>query len=242
VAEEFPEARRLAHVLDAPLISDIEVYLSDRARQFREPHGIDESDDGIAWTRSAARAAPLDMLVAGGERIDLGDREVEILHVPGHSRGHLAIWDPSTGALAVSDAVLGTAVPFADGSPAFPPTYRYVDSYRKTIRRIAALPFSALLTAHYPRKDKAGDHEFLRQSLDYTKFVDESILAALHASDRGLTLAAMLDELNPVLGTWPQDGRIPALAFPVMGHLEQFEADGAVQVHTSGGRPTWIAA
>jgi hypothetical protein len=133
-------------------------------------------------------------------------------------------------------------VPFADGSPAFPPTYRYVNSYRETIRRIAALPFRALLTAHYPRLDLSGDRAFLQQSLEFTTFVDESVLAILHGSDHGLTLAALLDELNPVLGTWPQDGRIPALAFPVMGHLEQLEADGAVQVDIRDGRPTWTAA
>jgi glyoxylase-like metal-dependent hydrolase (beta-lactamase superfamily II) len=49
--------------------------------------------------------APATRLVEDGERIDLGDRVLEILHVPGHSPGLLCLFEAATGALFTSDAL-----------------------------------------------------------------------------------------------------------------------------------------
>ena len=40
-----------------------------------------------------------------GSIIDLGDRQLEIIHTPGHSPGHICIVDKSTGYLFTGDAV-----------------------------------------------------------------------------------------------------------------------------------------
>lgn len=220
----------LAHRLESPLITDYATYESRRARGFRQPWGLDESPEVLAWTRSVTREGPVDMSLTGGETIDLGDGwEVEILHVPGHSHGHLAVYDPRSRALAVADAVLGDAVPHADGRPAFPPTYRYVESYLATVSRCEALRPDLLLTAHYPTMEADAALDFLARSRGFVEKVDAVVLDELDAAEaRGLTLQELLARANPRLGSWPAEGTEGALAFPVVGHLERLLALGRI--------------
>ena len=53
----------------------------------------------------AIRAAPRTHLIAEGETIDLGDRRFEVLHLPGHSPGCIALWETATGTLLSGDVV-----------------------------------------------------------------------------------------------------------------------------------------
>lgn len=60
-----------------------------------------------AWEAGAYRIAPAPATgpVADGDRIDLGDRVVTVLHTPGHSPGHVALFEETTGILFAQDAV-----------------------------------------------------------------------------------------------------------------------------------------
>lgn len=224
--ELAPAAVTICHRLDAPLVEDYAVFEKRRARQFREPWGLDEEPGTLAWMREVTREAPIDLQASGGEVIGLSDDwQVELLHVPGHTHGHLAIHDPRAGAVIVADAVLGDAVRNADGSPAFPPTYRYADSYLATVDRLAALRPQLLLTAHYTTMASAEAAEFLASSRNFTEHVDEVVRDELfQAGDDGLTLRQLLLRANPRLGRWPQEGTRTALAYPVVGHVERLLA------------------
>ena len=51
------------------------------------------------------RAAPLTHLVADGHILDLGDRYFEVLHLPDHSLGCIALWEEASGPLLSGDVV-----------------------------------------------------------------------------------------------------------------------------------------
>jgi len=225
-----PDVVCLAHRLDAPLIADYGAYEGRRARGFRQPWGLDELPEVLAWTRSVTREGPVNMTVTGGEAVDLGDGwELEIVHVPGHSLGHLAVYDPRSRTLAVADAVLGDMVPHADGRPAFPPTYRYVDSYLAAISRCEAMRPALLLTAHYPTMRGDAAAEFLARSRGFVDKVDAVVVDELDgAGAPGLRLQELLTRANPRLGSWPSEGTEGALAFPVVGHLERLLSLGRI--------------
>lgn len=57
-----------------------------------------------AGTYAIAPAPPTGLL-AEGDRIDLGDRRLTVLHTPGHSPGHLSLFEERTGILIAQDAV-----------------------------------------------------------------------------------------------------------------------------------------
>lgn len=238
--ETFPGAAILAHPLDRPAIEDFDVYLADRARQFRAGFGWDEDPAVLEWCRSVTREAPVDDDALDGRVVDLGDREAVILHVPGHSLGHTAISVPWAGAVLVSDAVLGASVNLADGTPAFPPTYRYVDDYLATIARLEAAGDDRLLTAHYPEFRGHAAKDFLASSRSFVERLDALVLEALGQAAAGLTLHELLAALNPIAGDWPADGTEGALAFPVVGHLERgVEAGRIRQAGSRDSVPVW---
>jgi len=61
------------------------------------PH---EGFDTAAWAAPGAEATSF---VADGDVVDLGDRRVEVLHVPGHTPGSIALWEPDAGLLFSGD-------------------------------------------------------------------------------------------------------------------------------------------
>lgn len=235
--ELAPTAIVASHVEDAPLIADYAVYEERRARGFRDPWDLDEDPGTLEWTREVTRESAIDLELRGGEHVRLGPGwAVEIVHAPGHSRGHLSVWDPRSRSLLVSDAVLSDAVLTAEGEPAFPPTYRFVDDYLATITRFEALRPDLLLTAHYPTMRGEDAAAFLARSRSFADGLETAILEAVaRAGADGTGLAALLAELNPVVGRWPREGTETALAFPVVGHLERLVRNGALVMIGEGG-------
>ena len=53
----------------------------------------------------AIKAAPATQVLSHGDVIDLGDRTLEVVHLPGHSPGSVAFWDARTGLLFSGDVV-----------------------------------------------------------------------------------------------------------------------------------------
>jgi glyoxylase-like metal-dependent hydrolase (beta-lactamase superfamily II) len=240
-----PHVVLACHRAEQRLVESAEVVIEERYDEFGPEHGISEGADFRAWVRQVAGAVPVDLLLCGGESVHLGDGwVVEILHVPGHSRGHLAIHDPRSDALVVSDAVLADSVNLADGSPAFPPTYRYVETYRATCRRLAAMDAEYLLTAHYPTMRAADAAAFLATSLAYTDRVEQALLRHLAAADAPVTTRQLVAALTPWLGAWPAGNADVPLAQPLVGHLEHLVATGRVRrIAGAGAGPVrWAAA
>ena len=235
--ETFADAAFLAHPCDAPMMADFEAYLSGRGRSFVSVYGLDEPPADLAWVREVTRESPVTGMVAGGESIDLGGREIHLLHLPGHSRGHLGVHDPSRGVVALSDAVLGAAVPDVDGMPLFPPTYRHVEEYLDTVALVRRLAPQYLLTAHYGVYEGTAVAAFLDESEDFCHTLEAAVVELFAEADdpEGLTLAEAVAGLLPSVGSWPREGRLNALAFPVCGHVERLAAQGRLVIDLSEG-------
>lgn len=77
-----------------------------------------------------------------GDVFDLGDRKLEVLHVPGRSAGGLAIWEKETGSLFTSDMLY-------DGrhGDAWPPDDP--KAYCRSLRRMRDLPVKRVFPGHY---------------------------------------------------------------------------------------------
>lgn len=225
--EIAPQAVFMCHVLDKPMIDDLDVMIRDRYSEFEADHGIGETEQSKQYIRDNARHIPTDIGLRGGETIRLGAAwTVEVLHTPGHSRGHLTVWDARSGTLIICDATLFNAVLYKNGRPAFPPTYRYVDSYVATMNRFAGMPANRMLTSHYPIYRGAVIAEFIAESRAYVDRVDEALLNAL-ADGKAYTMRELIDKLNTSLGEWSEEAGV-YLVFPFAGHLERLVQYGAV--------------
>lgn len=228
VKELMPNALICCGERDRPMIENLQLMIDDRYNEFSQDHGFAESQEAIDFIRTVAFETRIDIGFAGNERIDLGERMVEILHTPGHSWGHLSVLDEKTGAVIIGDAVLGESVLLADGAPAFPPTYRFVEAYRSTIRLLKAYKPSEVLTSHYPRYQGEFGLDFLDISLAYTDRIERICFETLQESGKPTTLLGLIESAHTRMGPWP-DPVYKYLVYPVLGHLEVLESYGKIK-------------
>ncbi len=223
VRELMPNALICAGERDRPMIENLNSMFFDRYNEFEKDHGFAESKDAKDFMMTVAFETNVDIGFAGNERIDLGGRYVEILHTPGHSWGHVSILDEKSRAIIIGDAVLGNSVLLADGQPAFPPTYRFVEAYRSTIRLLKGYQASEILTSHYPRYVGQAGTDFLDLSLNYTDLIEQICLDTLKRAGKALTMMELIEIAHDRMGVWV-DPAYKYLAYPVLGHLEVLES------------------
>ncbi|KQQ93159.1 hypothetical protein ASF62_15605 [Leifsonia sp. Leaf325] len=237
----IPGVELLVHELDRELTEDVQRLIDVRYGEFRDTDGFDDPAETTAYLRSVSDLVPVDRVVTGGEQIDLGDRVVTILHVPGHSPGHIAVHDPSNRALVIGDATLGATVPFADGRPAFPPTYRDVDPYLASIDAFRALDADLVLTAHYPVYEGEDATAFLDESVEYTELIDTVLAEELARSAGPATTLELVRAAGERLGPWNAEA-LDYAVFPVTGNLERMQRRGLVSSEVVDGRRRWAPA
>ena len=234
-----PHVELMAGALDVPLAEDLEVLIDQRYGEFRDSDGFEDAPELTASIRAEATVAPIARALHGGEEFDLGDRVIRVLHTPGHSDGHLALWDEANSALLIADATLGTTVPTADGEPAFPPTYRDTDPYLASIEQFRAFDADLLLTAHYPVYEADAVAGFLDESAGYTDTLDAAIADALE--DTGQSTLEIIHRIASRVGQW-NDSASEYLIFPVTGNLERMVSRGSVSVSSRDGLRVWSRA
>ena len=86
--------------------------------------------------------SPATQLVEAGDVIDLGDRVFEVIHVPGHSPGSIALWDEASGVLFSGDAVY-------DGPLVDDAYHSHVPTYLDSMRRLRELPVEVVHGGHF---------------------------------------------------------------------------------------------
>jgi glyoxylase-like metal-dependent hydrolase (beta-lactamase superfamily II) len=105
------------------------------------------------------RRAPLTAAVDDGDLLDLGDRTFEVLHVPGHSPGSIALWEVATQTLFSGDAVYDG--PLLDQLPG-----SSIADYERTLRRLLQLDVRVVHGGHAPSFGRKRLREIVRKQLD----------------------------------------------------------------------------
>jgi glyoxylase-like metal-dependent hydrolase (beta-lactamase superfamily II) len=171
--------------------------------------------DPARMARRLGAPFAVDLVPAGDLVLDLGGRTVEVIHLPGHSPGHLGVWLPAERVAIIGDAVMGDGVPLRDGSLLYPPMYAPPSDYRVTIARLEALAPALLVTGHFP----------LLRGAEVAAFLAASRAACERMGQ--LVRDAPTRELDP-LCAWTHEawGGLPASArdaivMTVAGHLEE---------------------
>jgi glyoxylase-like metal-dependent hydrolase (beta-lactamase superfamily II) len=192
-----PRARFACHELDRRWVESNDALVAENYL-WHEAYGFDEPDEqGRAALRASCGGdAPVDTGLTGGATLRLGDAwRIEVLHLPGHTFGHLGIWDPRSRAAIVIDAVLERGIYGRDGALLIPPRVYDLTAYRETIRRLRALEPDLLLTAHYPVMDGPAARDFLDRSLTFTNEVEAAVREELAAGTTELwPLTQRVDE------------------------------------------------
>lgn len=177
--------------------------------------------------------------LADGDRFTLEDGGVlEVVPLPGHSPGHIGLWNESRGVLLASDALLGDGQ-WAGGRLDAIPSYLDVDAYLGSIAKIRGLDPELLCTAHFPLMRGAAAREFCDLSEDFVHRLESELRKAL-AQGGQRTLEELTMEIVP--RTAP--GVTPGItaAFSVQAHLDRLHHGGEAVASKRGGIRVWSAA
>jgi len=234
-----PRAIVCAHVADCEWIGDRERILRERYGWYAG-HGpeADYDADTKVWLRNALGPdVPVDLQLVGGEVFRLGPHlSVEVLHLPGHSAGHIGLWDPASRSAIITDAALGAGLLNNEGQVIHPPPYMLLYEYEATVRRLQQLAPKRLLTAHYAVMEGAQVDRFLGESLAFVARTRSAIEEAIAASHE-VTIAGLLASLNPVLG--PFTSMANELGGPIRSHIQELVASGRIEEIADREPPAW---
>jgi glyoxylase-like metal-dependent hydrolase (beta-lactamase superfamily II) len=117
------------------------------------------ADRDVFWDGIA-----VDEVVSGGDRVDWGTNELEIIDAPGHSSCSIAAFFPSEKALFASDA---GGIPFGDRI--FASGNSNFTKYQETLERFAALDVSIHLSEHYGAFTGRDGKDFMGRSIAAAK-------------------------------------------------------------------------
>ncbi len=136
-------ADRLVHPLEASVLADPTPeavqswpFLRDYDTLAFDP--VPGGFDAAGWRLPPMPAWP----VEEGDRVDLGGRSLAVLHAPGHSPGHLCLFEEATGFLFAADAIYEGEL-FDDLPGASVP------DLLATHARLAALPATRVFPSHF---------------------------------------------------------------------------------------------
>jgi glyoxylase-like metal-dependent hydrolase (beta-lactamase superfamily II) len=189
-----------AHAADA-------AWIEERSRILHERYGwyaaedVDYAPEVKDWLQSAMGPdVPIDLRVVGGETFRLGPGlEVEVLHLPGHSPGHVGLWEPRSKTAIITDAALGAGLLDMEGRVISPPPYFDVAAYEGTVALLRSLSPRLLLTTHYDVMNEEAAARFLEESAIFVERVQRAVSQALTKSGE-LNLRGLLEATNPMLG------------------------------------------
>ncbi len=107
--------------------------------------------DGFTASTYLLQAAPVTGCLDDGDVIDLGDRAFQVLHVPGHSPGSIALWEKKTGLLFSGDCLY-------DGCLLDDLYHSNRDDFIASMERIMRLPVETVHAGHFDSFGRARMH------------------------------------------------------------------------------------
>jgi glyoxylase-like metal-dependent hydrolase (beta-lactamase superfamily II) len=199
--DAHPEAIFMCHELDRRWVESNEALVRENYG-WHAAYGFPPMD-AAELLESMSGDSPVDVGLSGGETIRLdADRVLEVLHLPGHTPGHIGFWDEHTQAAIIIDAVLADGIYDRARNKLIPPRYYDLQALRETIDQLEALRPELLLTAHYPVLDRAEALEWLAIGRAFVDDVEQAVRAA--QTDGVTDLWELTQRVDAHVGPYPE--------------------------------------
>lgn len=155
----------------------------------------------------------VDVRIAGGETIEIGDSSLRVIATPGHTNEHVCFLTPH-GDLFTGDTILG------EGTTAIFPPDGHMGDYLASLAILRKLEPKRIYPAHGPMREDAVAliDEYIAHRLERERQVLDAIAAGAHS------LSAMRERIYPDL-----DPRLHGAAeIQLRAHLIKLEEEGRV--------------
>lgn len=193
-----------------------------------------EIDSGSMPMRHFMAPVEADRPVKGGERLNVGDFVFEVIWTPGHSPGHICLYEPNHRLLLSGDHVLPSITPNVSLQPhqQTSPLAEYIES----LERIADLKVDRMLPAHewdidwfQRRIQELRDHHSKRLEAMLADVGSEGAVTATEIAQRVRWTTGSYENLSPWMQRAAIGETLAHLQYLVeQGRLVEIEEDGLV--------------
>ena len=235
IKRQYPATHLACGEADREMIESPDYLFTFRYDAYRKNHGIYFDPKTAQEIKNCSTAPqPVTFGFVGGEMMRLGnDRILEIWHLPGHSHGHLGVYDRKHRTLFYGDAIQGAGYRSVHGKWSLCPTYLYVDAYLQTIRIIENSAAETIIGCHWPvLRGKEAIRQFCAESRNFVSHAEHLVSDYLRDHTSGVTLRELCEKLSEQLGEWPQEVCLE-LANAISGHLDRGVETGRFEVDRS---------
>lgn len=240
-AQQLTGAPLMAHPCDVAYVEHPRTFLHENTVRFPDRFPLQNLTQKQIDARYG-KPVTVARYAADGEVIDMGNRRLRVLHAPGHTYGHCALFEEATGVLWTSDALQGYGAAGRAGTGIA--YYRDRGAYLHTVRRLAALKPRALITAHefrpFAESVLTGEQvgEFFAACLAAVHELDRVLLNLLSGGGPRTLTAVTAEVLNRMSDIQPWQALMP-----VFSHLEHLQHEGRVTTRAAdGGQTLWLPA
>ncbi len=201
-----------AHRLDAPAIANHRLLAT-------EVYGLSDEDRIQTLLKRCGADVPVGERYAGGEVIALGGSEWQVIHVPGHTAGNIALYNPVHRALIHGESVMGASQANERGERSTP-FGADPQAYRQGLGALKYLEMDWFLSSHKPPADGAAGKAAIAESLAAVDEFERTCRAALAQGVRDVEEFAdivaregryqagprLLKQVGNTLGNWVAAG------------------------------------
>ncbi|MEO6446406.1 MAG: MBL fold metallo-hydrolase [Gemmatimonadaceae bacterium] len=142
LARENPALRVYVHARGAP-------HMEDPSRLLDSARRIYQADMERLWGAFEAVPARQLVVLAGDERLMLGERPLQVAYTPGHAWHHVSYLDERTGMAFVGDVAGEASQHGTPAYPAAPPPDIDLEAWKPSLELVAAWGPEALLLTHF---------------------------------------------------------------------------------------------
>ncbi len=201
-------------------------------RQWKEfwqafPGVVDVSAHYDSMRSMSSGDLPVDLLLRDGDHLDLGRHSFLAVRTHGHTPGHMAYFDETSGVLLTGDVGVGRTIATISGTSRFPPLYVDVDDHLESLARLRSLPFEWLCPAHVAPVPRDRGLELIDQAIAFVDEIDEVVLGAVADADGSVSLRQIVSVLGEYVGMNP-----PVwvhTAYLARAHLNRAAGNGLVE-------------
>jgi glyoxylase-like metal-dependent hydrolase (beta-lactamase superfamily II) len=226
------------HRLEVPMVNPryLEVeQLVEEVGRYLLIHGVPEEEaeflkNASTWIREFVKPADPALQLDGTEMLQMGTRRLRVEWTPGHSPGHVCLFDTTDGLLFAGDQLLPDSSPNIGLHPQSTPNP--LDDYLGGLRRIEQLSPSLVLPSH--GQPFSAVSERVGYLVDHHRRRKEQMLSVLAGGEmNGWEVAVAVWGLRPNLHEMRmalQEG---------LAHLQSLSREGRLEKQASPSAITW---
>jgi len=231
--KQLSQAKIALHYLEKALIESRYINMDkllDQLDQWLYINGVPANDlsqlleASTGMARFVTPTTP-DITLRGGETISLGSFTFQVLWTPGHSPGHISLYEPQQKVLIAGDHILPNITPNIGLYPQSSPNP--LDDYLNSLKSIKQLEVSLVLPGH--EYTFSNLKQRIEQIFHHHEERNSEILGALNTKPKtAYQVASEITWMRDIGGaSWdklgPWDKRIAVLE--TMAHLEAMRAN-----------------